>query len=73
MRDYSSSKNKRTLERFIHMLLFLKNYISGRADRFTLLRTIIVEDPITTLINGRKYTIKTEKEFLWTSQHEKIF
>ena len=72
-REYSSSTCKKKLKRFLYMLLFLKKYISGRANRFFFLRTIIVKKTIITLRNDKKQSVKQKKKFLWTSNHERVF
>ena len=63
-REYSSLTCKEKLERFLYMLLFLKSYISGRADRSFFLRTAIVEETVIILRNGKKQSVKQEKKFL---------
>ena len=72
-REWSSLTFKKELDRFLHMLSFLKNYILERADRTTLLKTTIIEKITSTIVNEKKRITRKIKNFLWISKHEIVF
>ena len=72
-REWPSPQSKAELDRFLYMLPFLKNYIPGRADKSTLLKTAMVEEVTTSICAGKKRTRRKVVDFIWTSEHETIF
>ena len=72
-REWPAPKMKDELLKFTYILLFLRNYILGRADLTAVLRTAILEDVIKTKINGKSKITRIKKGFEWTNVHQKAF
>lgn len=72
-RDWPTLTSKEELLRFCNGLPFLQQYIPGRADKVAFLKTSIIEEAVTTKINGRQTTRKTLIEFRRTTEHEQVF
>ena len=72
-REWPVPKNKEELLKFTYMLPFLRNYIPGRADLTTVLRTAILEEVVKTKINGKTKTVRTDKGFKWEKKHQQAF
>ena len=72
-RKWSAFTTKEKLKRFLYMLLFLKNYISKRADKSTFLKSAIIEKVTISVRNDKKRISRKIKNFQWTSKHQKVF
>ena len=72
-REWPTPKNKEELLKFTYMLPFLRNYIPGRADLTTVLKSAILEEVIKTKVNGKTKTTRIPKGLEWKKNHQEAF
>ena len=63
-KEWSFSKNKIELDRFLYMLFFLKNYVFERIDKTVLLKTAVIEKMTTIMRNDKKRISKKMINFI---------
>ena len=72
-REWPTPKTKEELLKFTYILPFLRNYIPGRADLTTILKSSIVEEVKKTKVNGKMKTTRTVTGFEWDNTHQQAF
>ena len=72
-REWPAPTTKEELLKFTYMLPFLRNYIPGRADLTTILKTTIIEEVKKAKVDGKMRTTRTVTGFEWTKVHQDAF